>query len=115
MLCGLCYLMFFSRRQVTMFVLICSIILNRLLCELIRIYLNCKVEEITKILVNKVSSILIVIFVITLSFYMVKDKFDDTYVDETITPYTTTSAIRMGLGIGMGSLAIVFFVIYIVY
>ena len=38
MLGGLCYLMLMTKRQVTMFVLICSFILNRLIVELVDNY-----------------------------------------------------------------------------
>ena len=48
MLCGLCYLMIATRRQVTMFALICSMILNRMLVELSKIYTKESIEVATK-------------------------------------------------------------------
>ena len=48
MLGGLCYLMLSTRRQVSMFALVCSVILSRLLIELMEIYYKREdIEELT--------------------------------------------------------------------
>ena len=53
---GLCYLMLGSRRQITMFTIVGSIILNRLLMQLMNIYVKYKEEEILDKICNKISS-----------------------------------------------------------
>ena len=50
MLGGLCYLMLSTRRQVSMFVLICSVILTRLIIDLIKQYTEKSIEETEKAL-----------------------------------------------------------------
>ena len=100
MLGGLCFLMIMTKRQVTMFALICSVILNRLVCELIKNYTNCKIEEITNIFVNRTTIFLIIIFMITLSYYMAKDKFDDNYIDETAYPVQACDYIIENIDLG---------------
>ena len=52
MIGGLTYLMFLSKRQSTMFVLIGGIILNRLIVQLFELYDICKIKEIGKKYIN---------------------------------------------------------------
>ena len=86
MLGGLCYLMLTSKRQLTMFVLICSVILNRFMVELLQRYTKVRVEEITKKMTNVITIITITLVMLGFSYYMAEDKFNDTYVDETSYP-----------------------------
>ena len=83
MIGGLCYLMLKSRRQITMFAIISSVILNRLLVNLIETYTKEKRQE---KLPNTIATILITIATLTFSWYLGKDKLDATYVDESTYP-----------------------------
>ena len=86
MLSGLCYLMLMSRRQITMFALICSPILNRMLVELAKIYTKENLEQVVKKLTKVFAIIVISVIMLGLSYYEGKDKLDDTYIDETAYP-----------------------------
>lgn len=87
MIGGLFYLMLTSRRQLTMFVIIGSVILNRLIKQLIDLY-NPKewLESIEKNATKIIPVLIISILTLSLSYYMAKDKADDTYIDKTSYP-----------------------------
>ena len=86
MLGGLCYLMLMSRRQITMFALMCSPILNRMLVELAKIYTKENIEQVVEKLTKVFAIIVISVIMLGLSYYEGKDKLDDTYIDETAYP-----------------------------
>ena len=86
MLSGLCYLMLMSRRQITMFALICSPILNRMLVELAKIYTKENLEQVVEKLTKVFAIIVISVIMLGLSYYEGKDKLGDTYIDETAYP-----------------------------
>lgn len=86
MLGGLFYLMIDSRRQITMFAIVGSVILNRFMIQLIGIYTKAKEEELINKLFNIVGIIIITIAMLGLSYYFGKDKLDDQYVDESTYP-----------------------------
>lgn len=100
MLGGLTYLMILSRRQVTMFVLICSLVLNRLLLELVHIYTNGNLENTIKKLTKIGGIIIISAIMIGFSLYEAKDKFDDTYIDETAYPVKACDYIIENIDLG---------------
>ena len=100
MLGGLTYLMILSRRQVTMFVLICSLVLNRLLLELVHIYTNGNLENTIKKLTKIGGIIIISAIMIGFSLYAAKDKFDDTYIDETAYPVKACDYIIENIDLG---------------
>ena len=95
---GLCYLMIMSRRQVTMFMLICSFILNRFLVELTSTYtkqtMNGLIKKATKI------PVIIIITAIMLGFSYYEDKLDDTYIDETAYPVQACDYIIENIDLG---------------
>lgn len=86
MLGGLCYLMIDSRRQITMFAIVGSVILNRLVLQLMETYTKEKEKEIIKKLSSIVGMIIITIAMLGLSYYFGKDKLDDSYIDESTYP-----------------------------
>ena len=100
MLCGLCYLMIATRRQVTMFALICSVILNRMLVELTKIYTKESIEEAVKKLTKVVGIVVISLIMLGFSYYMAKDKFDDNYIDETTYPVQACDYIIENIDLG---------------
>ena len=93
MLGGLCCLMLGSRRQITMFTLIGSIILNRLIVQIIEIYIKIKEKDIIEKITNVIGIVIITITILGLSYYFAKDKFDDKYVDESTYPVDATNYI----------------------
>ncbi len=86
MLGGLCYLMLGSRRQVTMFAIIGSVIFNRFLMQLLEIYTKTKEKEILDKCLKVIPVIIVTITVLGLSYHFGKDKFDDEYIDESTYP-----------------------------
>ena len=100
MLGGLLYLMLDSRRQITMFAIIGSVILVRLLMELVRIYSKDFDKKAVKIITNKIGIILITIMGLSLSYYFAEDKFDDTYIDETAYPVQACDYIIENIDLG---------------
>ena len=87
MIGGLFYLMISSRRQVSMFAIVGSVILNRIITNLLAEYKN---EEIIENWKKKMTSIIGIVITsliaIGLSYYFVKDKLDDRFTDPTTYP-----------------------------
>lgn len=81
MVSGLCYLMLSTRRQVSMFALICSVILTRLILDLIKRYTENGLEEIEKVAKNICVILSLIVLMGLLSYDAIKPKFDDEYVD----------------------------------
>ena len=102
MLSGLCYLMFASRRQVTMFVIIGSVIFNRLIMQVDKFYFekDSIVEKMTKKSSNIIVMILVTIIMLGFSFYMAKDKFDDKIVDSNSYPVSACDYILANIDLG---------------
>ena len=87
MLGGLAYLMLASRRQVTMFVLMCGIILNRLIIDGLQYYYTKEnMELLKKKMLGIITIIVATVGVLSLSWYEAEDKFDDEYIDESSYP-----------------------------
>lgn len=83
MLGGLCYLMLATKRQATLFILIGSIILTKLLAEMIKIYGNdIKIKESVKSYISGVITVSTILIVIIFSYDMLKSKKDDQFIDE---------------------------------
>lgn len=81
MIAGLCYLMLATRRQVSMFVLICSVTLTRLFIDLIKRYTKNGIEEAEKVAKNIGVALLLTILMLLLSYDTIKPKLNDEYVD----------------------------------
>ena len=83
---GLIVLMLYSRRQSTMFVIMCSIILNRLVYE----FMKKDGEDIDERLINVFTTLfggfMLTALIIILSLHFVKGKIKDKYVDEKTYP-----------------------------
>ncbi len=85
MIGGLCFLMLSSRRQVTMFAIIGSVILSKLILQLFEIYTDKKEKDI----VNNMSTIWLIIIIFIMlgfSYYMGKEKLDDKFIDQSTYP-----------------------------
>ncbi|MBQ2938214.1 MAG: hypothetical protein IJE05_04995 [Clostridia bacterium] len=86
MITGLCYLMLSTRRQLSMFVLIGSVVLVRLLVDLIKRYTKNGIEEAEKVTKHIGVVITLSILVMLLSYDNIKPKLDDEYVDSETYP-----------------------------
>ena len=92
MLSGLLYLMLSSRRQLSMFALIGSIIFAKLLLSCISIHLTKKnnqkdpIKILDYVFTDSITMLMISILTICICYYMVKDKFDDSIIDSSTYP-----------------------------
>ena len=100
MLGGLCYLMLFTKRQVTMFALICSLILNRMIVDLIKVYTKQDVEIIVEKITKVIPIIIMSVLMIGFSYNEVKDKFDDKFIDESTYPVQACDYILENIDLG---------------
>ena len=100
MIVGLLYMMLASRRQVSMFAIMGSVILNRLILELDKTYTGNTIKAGARVMAGKVGMILTTVLVLLLSFYFAKDKFDDKYVDETQYPVKASDYILKNVDLG---------------
>ena len=100
MLCGLTYLMLSARRQVAIFGIICSVILTRIIMNFSEIYKFVIEKKALKIATGKIGITLITILMLIFSWYMVKDKLDDTFVDETAYPVKACDFILENIDLG---------------
>lgn len=78
MISGLCYLMLMTRRQQSIFVLIGSVILTRLIINMIKCYKEEELIEIEKVTKNTLVAITLSILMILVSYIEIKPKLDDT-------------------------------------
>lgn len=93
MISGLLYLMISSRRQVTMFMIMGSIILNRLLVDLITRYTKVKLENVEKKLTTIVGTLIITILMLVWCYFIIKPKINDNYIDESAYPIDASNYI----------------------
>ena len=101
MIGGLCFLMLSSRRQVTMFVIVGSVILNRLITQLIVIYNDEKyIENMEKRATSIIGVLIISILTLCLTYYLAKDKVDDKYIDESSYPVQACDYILKNIDLG---------------
>ena len=101
MIGGLCILMLSSRRQVTMFVIVGSVILNRLITQLIVIYNDEKyIENMEKRASSIIGILIISILTLCLTYYLAKDKVDDKYIDESSYPVQACDYILKNIDLG---------------
>lgn len=101
MIGGLGYLMLITRRQVTMFAIIGSVVLNRLITNLIIAYDNEElIEQWKKRITSKIGIAITCVLVIGLGYYFAKDKFDDEYIDESSYPVQACDYILTHIDLG---------------
>lgn len=93
MIGGLCYLMLSSKRQVTMFALVGTIILSKLIVDLVTIYDKEKLEKINKFVLKPIPVILLLTIVGWCSWQNCKGKFEDKIVDEKTYPVQASNYI----------------------
>ena len=85
MLGGLTYLMLTSRRQLTMFALMGSIVLGRLIVDMFKRY-NTDSERLLKILVKPLGMTILICVMALFSLNYIEPKLDDEYIDELAYP-----------------------------
>ena len=86
MLAGLTLLCFMSRRQISIFVIVCGFIFEKLLVSLIDKYDREGSEKLIIGMTKFLGKTLTILLVILVSFYLYKDKIKDKYVNEATYP-----------------------------
>lgn len=100
MIGGLCYLMIDSRRQITMFAIIGSVVLNRLIMQLLEIYTKQKEKELVEKACKIVGVVVITVGMLILSYHFGKDKLHDKYIDESTYPVKAADFILENIDLG---------------
>ena len=100
MIGGLCYLMIDSRRQITMFALIGSVVLNRLIMQLLEIYTKQKEKELVEKACKIVGVIMLTGATLLLSYHFGKDKLKENYIDESTYPVKAADFILENIDLG---------------
>lgn len=97
MLFGLMFLMFYSRRQSSIFLLVGCIIVNKLLVEILEIYKEGAIQIIERILLTKIQIAIISLLVVVLSVYFIVEKDGDTFVNKSDYPVDASEWIIQNL------------------
>lgn len=79
---GLCYLMFSSRRQFSMLVLIGSVVLGRLIVDMITRYSKNGLKDVNDVVKNNLVLVLLTILMAIFSYNSIKPVLDDKFVSE---------------------------------
>lgn len=79
---GLCYLMFSSRRQFSMLVLIGSVLLGRLIVDMITRYSKNGLKDVDDVVKNNLVLVLLTILMAIFSYNSIKPVLDDKFVSE---------------------------------
>lgn len=99
MLAGLLLLTFYSRRQESMFVIMCAFILNRLICSMFDKYNPQGCKNALKAICRPLGMISTIAIVLTLSINMYKPKIGNHFVDETRYPVDASTYILENLDV----------------
>ena len=100
MIGGLSFLMLMSRRQLSMFALVGSIILNRLICDMIKIYNKEPKNNDKKKSINKLAFLGMIIIMSIMSYHFAEEKSGDHYIDETTYPVQACDYILNNIDLG---------------
>lgn len=99
MLGGLMFLAFYSRRQESMFILICGFILNKLICQMFDKYDPDGCKKMEKRMTKIIGMITTIALVLIIAIPIFKPKMDDKCVDENTYPVQASEYILQDLDI----------------
>lgn len=91
---GLTVLMFITRRQFSMLVLICGYILNKLVCALFDKYDADGRQRMVKFITGFLGTTLTILFVILISIYFYRDKIEANYINTSSYPVDAADYIK---------------------
>ena len=97
---GLCYLMFSSRRQFSMFVLIGSVVLGRLVVDMITRYSKNGLKDVDDVVKNNLVLVLLTILIGIFSYNSIKPVLDDKFVSEKSYPVSACDFILENIDLG---------------
>lgn len=97
---GLCYLMFTSRRQFSMLVLIGSVVLGRLIVDMITRYSKNGLKDVDDVVKNNLVLVLLTILMGIFSYNSIKPVLDDKFVSEKSYPVSACDFILENIDLG---------------
>ena len=97
---GLCYLMFSSRRQFSMLVLIGSVVLGRLVVDMITRYSKNGLKDVDDVVKNNLALVLLTILMGIFSYNSIKPVLDDKFVSEKSYPVSACDFILENIDLG---------------
>lgn len=97
---GLCYLMFSSRRQFSMLVLIGSVVLGRLIVDMITRYSKNGQKDVDDVVKNNLVLVLLTILMGIFSYNSIKPVLDDKFVSEKSYPVSACDFILENIDLG---------------
>ena len=97
---GLCYLMFTSRRQFSMLVLIGSVVLGRLIVDMITRYSKNGLKDVDDVVKNNLVLVLLTILMAIFSYNSIKPVLDDKFVSEKSYPVSACDFILENIDLG---------------
>lgn len=99
MMAGLLYLSFKTRRQVSMFILICSYILINLVDSIFKKYDPERCKKLKEVCTKSLGAIVLIALVITISIVLIKPKIGEKFVNESSYPVQASEYILENLDI----------------
>lgn len=99
MISGLLLLAFYTRRQTSMFIIIGSFVLNRLICDMFNKYDPEGSEKIKGRIIKPIGLITTIALVLIISVPIYKPKIDDDYIDKSSYPVEATEYILNNLDV----------------
>ena len=99
MLAGLTLLTFMTRRQASLFAIICGFIFARMVTSLLEKYDKLGTQRAMKFMTSLLGKILIILLVILMSFVMYKDKVNDKFINSSSYPVEAANYILENLDI----------------
>ena len=100
MIGGLIYMMFASKRHLTMFILIGGFVLTRLLVDMFKRY-DINAKNFVNFLVKPISAIILSIVILCASVHFIKPKINDDYIDDRAYPVAACDFILNESGIDL--------------
>lgn len=97
---GLCYLMFTSRRQFSMLVLIGSVVLGRLVVDMVTRYSKNGLKDVDDVVKNNLVLVLLTILMGIFSYNSIKPVLDDKFVSEKSYPVSACDFILENIDLG---------------
>ena len=96
---GLCYLMLMTRRQITMFAIIGTVILTRMLIDMFREY-KVPVDKFLEVIAKPIVSLFVVVLVGFISYKIIKPKLNDEYISKSSYPVEACDFILENVDLG---------------
>lgn len=96
---GLCYLMLMTRRQITMFAIVGTVILTRMLISMFKEY-HVQTEKFLTVLIKPLVSVFIIVLVGTISYKIIKPKLNDEYISKSSYPIEACDFILENVDLG---------------